>query len=226
MRHPAPAVRLPLPTALTRLALLVAAGTWIAGCSQPAGPAGQQRPGSGTQVGTNHDHAHDDHAHDDHAHDDHGHDDHGHDDAASFTPPKTLAEAVAQLKQLSADIEAALAEKKTKLADDLVHNAGTLIEDLHKKIDAADLQEKAQAAATAAADAIFDVYDKLDTALHGAEEELKKIDFSTYGPSLNAATATLEELLRKAEEAVIGTPTETPATEAQPSATPEPSPAT
>ena len=221
MRHPAPAVRLPLPTALTRLALLVAAGTWIAGCSQPAGPAGQQRPGSGTQVGTNHDHAHDDHAHDDH-----GHDDHGHDDAASFTPPKTLAEAVAQLKQLSADIEAALAEKKTKLADDLVHNAGTLIEDLHKKIDAADLQEKAQAAATAAADAIFDVYDKLDTALHGAEEELKKIDFSTYGPSLNAATATLEELLRKAEEAVIGTPTETPATEAQPSATPEPSPAT
>ena len=221
MRHPAPAVRLPLPTALTRLALLVAAGTWIAGCSQPAGPAGQQRPGSGTQVGTNHDHAHDDHAHDDH-----GHDDHGHDDAASFTPPKTLAEAVAQLKQLSADIEAALAEKKTKLADDLVHNAGTLIEDLHKKIDAADLQEKAQAAATAAAEAIFDVYDKLDTALHGAEEELKKIDFSTYGPSLNAATATLEELLRKAEEAVIGTPTETPATEAQPSATPEPSPAT
>ena len=218
MPSPIPAVRISLPTALARLALLIAAGAWIAGCSQPTDSASQQRPAAGTQTAATHDHAddehgHDDHGHDEHGHDDHGHDDHGHDDAASFTPPQTIAEALTQLKQLSAKIEEALAEKKTKLADDLVHSAGHLIEDLHEKIASAGLKEKAQAAATAAAEAIFDVYDKLDTALHGAEEELKKIDFSSYAPSLDKATATLETLLLKAEEAVTGTPAEKPAAE-------------
>ena len=199
--------------AFPRILLLWAAAAWIPGCSQPTGPARQTQQASQPAAT---DHAHEDHAHEDHAHEDHGHEDHGHEhkETTGFTPPKTVAEAIAQLKQLSADIEKALAEKKTELADDLVHSAGHLIEDLHEKIAAAGLQEKAAAAATAAAEAIFDVYDKLDTALHGAEEELKKIDFSTYAPSLEKATSTLEDLFKKAEAAVTGTPPESAPTEA------------
>lgn len=89
------------------------------------------------------------------------------------------------------------------LADDLVHSVGRVIEDLHAKIAAAELDTKAREAATAAADSIFDAYEKLDTALHGAEEEIKKIDFAAYLPTLDSATNTLDDLFQTVEEAVI-----------------------
>lgn len=223
-------------TAITRLALLLAAAAWITGCNQTSSPSTQRQPKPDTQAVASDDHKHDDHAHDDHEEDEHAHDDHDHDhghdphkhnehgDTASVTAPKDLSEAIAQLKKLAVNIEQALSEKKTEVADDLVHTAGHLIDNLHKQIDAAGLKQKAQATATAAAEALFDAYDRLDTALHGAEEELKKLNFADYAPSLEEATATLEGLLQKAEKVIISTPAESTPAEAQPPKTPEPTP--
>ncbi len=149
------------------------------------------------------DHDHDDHDHDDHDHDEHDHDEHDHDDPA-FEPAKTIAEAIARVKALGADVQKALAAQEMDLADDLVHSVGRVIEDLHAKIAAAELDTKAREAATAAADSIFDAYEKLDTALHGAEEEIKKIDFAAYLPTLDSATNTLDDLFQTVEEAVTG----------------------
>ncbi|NBP88252.1 MAG: hypothetical protein EBU59_07050 [Planctomycetia bacterium] len=105
---------------------------------------------------------------------------------------------------MGADVQKALAAQEVDLADDLVHSVGRVIEDLHAKIAAAELDTKAREAATAAADSIFDAYEKLDTALHGAEEEIKKIDFAAYLPTLDSATNTLDDLFQTVEEAVTG----------------------
>jgi hypothetical protein len=151
-----------------------------------------------------HDHGHDEHAHDEHDHDEHDHE-HAHDhEHPAFEPAKTIAEAIARVKALGADVQKALAAHEVDLADDLVHSVGRVIEDLHAKIAAADLDTKAREAATAAADSIFDAYEKLDTALHGAEEEIKKIDFAAYLPTLDSATKTLDDLFQTVEEAVTG----------------------
>ena len=144
-------------------------------------------------------------SHDEHDHDEHDHDAHDHEhDHPAFEPAKTIAEAIARVKALGADVQKALAAQEMDLADDLVHSVGRVIEDLHAKIAAAELDTKAREAATAAADSIFDAYEKLDTALHGAEEEIKKIDFAAYLPTLDSATNTLDDLFQTVEEAVTG----------------------
>ena len=143
-------------------------------------------------------------SHDEHDHDEHDHEhDHAHDHPA-FEPAKTIAEAIARVKALGADVQKALAAQEMDLADDLVHSVGRVIEDLHAKIAAAELDTKAREAATSAADSIFDAYEKLDTALHGAEEEIKKIDFAAYLPTLDSATNALDDLFQTVEEAVTG----------------------
>ena len=144
-------------------------------------------------------------SHDEHDHDEHDHDEHDHEhDHPAFEPAKTIAEAIARVKALGADVQKAMAAQEVDLADDLVHSVGRVIEDLHAKIAAAELDTKAREAATAAADSIFDAYEKLDTALHGAEEEIKKIDFAAYLPTLDSATNTLDDLFQTVEEAVTG----------------------
>ena len=180
---------------------------WTAGCGQSSyeptqSPASSvNRQASTKPLETKHDdHAHDD---DDHAHDDHAHDDHAH-EHADFVPAKTIAEAIARVKAFGSKIAKALADKEMEVADDLVHSVGQVIEDLHEKIAAAELDEKARKAAAAAADSIFDAYEKLDSALHGAEEEIKKIDFATYLPTLDSATKALDEMFSSVEKAVIG----------------------
>ena len=79
-----------------------------------------------------------------------------------------------------------------------------MIEDLNKKIASADVEQKVKDAATAASEKIFDMYGEIDSVLHGAEEEIKNIKFSDFGPAINKATKTLESLLLEAKEAVTG----------------------
>ena len=135
-----------------------------------------------------------------HDHDDHGHDDHGHD----HDLPATVEAAIAQLKKVTNQVRAALNSGETKKADSLVHSIGHLIEDLNEKIASADVEQKVKDAATAASEKIFDAYGEIDSVLHGAEEELKNIKFSDFGPAINKATKTLESLLLEAKEAVTG----------------------
>ena len=158
-----------------------------------------------------HDHDHDDHDHDDHDdhdhddHDDHDHDDHDHE------LPATVEAAIAQLKKVTNQVREALKGGETGKADSLVHSIGHLIEDLNEKIASADVEQKVKDAATAASEKIFEAYGEIDNVLHGAEEEIKNIKFSDFGPTINKATATLEGLLLEAKEAVTGS--KKPATE-------------
>jgi len=157
--------------------------------------------------------AHDDHDHDDHDHDDHDHDDHDdhdHDDH-DHELPATVEAAIAQLKKVTNQVREALKGGETGKADSLVHSIGHLIEDLNEKIASADVEQKVKDAATAASEKIFEAYGEIDNVLHGAEEEIKNIKFSDFGPTINKATATLEGLLLEAKEAVTGS--KKPATE-------------
>lgn len=144
--------------------------------------------------------AHDDHGHDDHGHDDDGHDDHGH----GHELPATVEAAIAQLKKVTDQVRTALNNGETGKADTLVHSIGHLIEDLNEKIASADVEQKVKDAATAASEKIFDAYGELDSVLHGAKEEIEKLQFSDFGPAITKATKTLEGLLLEAKEAVVG----------------------
>ena len=160
-----------------------------------------------------HDHDHDDHDHDHDDHDDHDHDDHDdhdHDDH-DHELPATVEAAIAQLKKVTNQVREALKGGETGKADSLVHSIGHLIEDLNEKIASADVEQKVKDAATAASEKIFEAYGEIDNVLHGAEEEIKNIKFSDFGPTINKATATLEGLLLEAKEAVTGS--KKPATE-------------
>ena len=134
------------------------------------------------------------------AHDDHGHDDHGH----GHELPATVEAAIAQLKKVTDQVRTALNNGETGKADTLVHSIGHLIEDLNEKIASADVEQKVKDAATAASEKIFDAYGELDSVLHGAKEEIEKLQFSDFGPAITKATKTLEGLLLEAKEAVVG----------------------
>ena len=54
------------------------------------------------------------------------------------------------------------------------------------------------AEAKQALEAIFESFDKLDTVIHGADEEArKKLDYAEHAPAIEAALAKLKELTQK-----------------------------
>ena len=130
----------------------------------------------------------------DHGHD-HGHDhDHDHDHGDHETP-KTAAAGIAHLEKLCADVKAHLAAGDHAKADGPVHMVGHLLEDLAALV----AQEKpaAEAEARKALDSVFDCFDKLDTVIHGADEEArKKLDYAEHAPAIEAALAKLKELTK------------------------------
>ena len=149
---------------------------------------------------------------DDHDHD-HDHMDKDHsdetsaqkaDDHHSHDMPATVEAAIAQLKKITGQVRQALKSGETDKADSLVHSIGHLMEDLNQKIAAAKIDEKVKEAATVASNKIFEAYGEIDEALHAAEDEIKKIDFSSFGPTINKATKSLEALLLEAKDAVSG----------------------
>jgi hypothetical protein len=138
-------------------------------------------------------------AHDDHDdHDDHGHEhddhDHGH-DHGDHEEPETVAQGIAQLEKLCADAKAHLAAGDFGKADGPVHMVGHLLEDLGEL----GVKEKpaAEAEARKALDAIFECFDKVDTAIHSADDEArKKLDYAEHAPAIEAAIAKLKELAK------------------------------
>jgi len=168
------------------IACLVSAGL-AAGCSPAAPP-----PTPPATAHARHDHDHDDH--DDHdEHDDHDHDhdhDHGKDD---HDEPETVAAGIAELEKLCADVKTHLAAGLHDKADGAVHMVGHLLEDIGELVS----KEKPAAAAEAkqALDAVFDCFDRFDTALHAADEEARrKLDYAEHAPAIEAAVAKLKGL--------------------------------
>jgi len=77
-------------------------------------------------------------------------------------------------------------------ADDKVHDVGHLLEDFEGLLskEEASLQD----AGKQATQVVFECFDTLDAALHGSEEELKKIDVDELGTRLETAIESLKNL--------------------------------
>jgi hypothetical protein len=163
----------PLPRCLLS-ALAVAVIAWpAAGCS-PAKPAASKQVAA-----PSHDH--------DHAHD---HGDHDH--------PETLAAGIAELETTVSDIATNLASDARDAADDALHAAGHLIEDLHGLLDRQqELSVEARAAGKKTLDELFDCFDKLDTAMHAGADEAKE--------SVAEVHASVKERIKKALESLKDT---------------------
>jgi len=146
--------------------ILCLMGLVLGGCS-PAAPTAKP---AAARVDAGHDH---DDKHDG-KHDDEHDDDHKH--------PETLAAGVAEIESLWKSVQDSLAKGKRDAADDAVHAVGHLLEDL-EGLSAAVKSESREAAQAAVAE-IFACFDTLDTALHGEEEDLKKVDLDALGSRL------------------------------------------
>jgi hypothetical protein len=147
---------------------------FVSGCAPSAPPAS---PANATAAND-----HDDH--DDH---EHGHDDH--------EEPETVAAGLAQLEKICADAKAHLAAGDYDKADGPVHMVGHLLEDLGELV--AKEKPAAEAEARKALDAMFECFDKIDSAIHAADEEArKKLDYAEHAPAIEAAIAKLKELTK------------------------------
>lgn len=161
------------------IAVVIVSGCLIVGCA-PAAPPAAPAPARQAQA----DHDHDDKHQQDDKHD------HG-----EHEEPETVAAAIAQLEKLCADTKAHLAAGDYEKADGPVHMVGHLIEDLGELV--AKEKPAAEADARQALDAVFECFDKLDTVIHGADEEArKKLDYAEHSPAIEAALAKLKELTR------------------------------
>lgn len=110
-----------------------------------------------------HDHDHDHAGHDHDAADGKdGHGDHEH--------PETLAEGVARLESLLADIGTKLGSGAKDAADDAVHAAGHLLEDLRGLLEKQEVSADLKEAGAKAIDELFECFDRLDVALHAGDD--------------------------------------------------------
>ena len=106
-----------------------------------------------------------------------------------------MAEGIAQLEKLCADAKAHLTAGDFDKADGPVHMVGHVLEDLGDLV----VKEKpaAEAEARKALDAIFECFDKVDTAIHAADDEARKqLDYAEHSPAIEAAIAKLKELTK------------------------------
>ena len=124
---------------------------------------------------------------------DHDHGDHDH--------PETLAEGVAELEATAKDIATKLAGGSQEAADDAIHAAGHLVEDLRGLLEKEkDLSAEARDAGKKTLDELFDCFDKLDTAMHsGADEAKEKVAevHASVKEKIEAAVASLKETFGK-----------------------------
>jgi ElaB/YqjD/DUF883 family membrane-anchored ribosome-binding protein len=172
---------------------LAAAVSWsLTGCGPGPKPAAGPVAGQ-TENEDDHDHADHDHG-DDHENHDHG--DHEH--------PETLAEGIAELEKAAANVAATLAEDAHEAADEAIHAAGHVVEDLQKLLaEQEDLAEGAKAAGTKALDELFAAFDEVDQAMHtGAEDAREKAAelHKAAAEKIAAAMKTLKQTLSGTEE--------------------------
>jgi hypothetical protein len=171
--------------------VLVTLALVAAGCAPAKAP--QAKPA--TTVA--HDHDHDHGKKNEHADHDHDHD-HG-----EHAAHDTLAGALAELEKICASVKKELDAKNLDEADGHVHMVGHLVDDMHRLVGSAKLSEDAKAAATKALDEIFDAFDKLDTALHSADEKVKEaIDYLEHEPRVQAALGELKKAAAAVETGI------------------------
>ena len=149
------------------LPLLCLVGCVLAGCGPAAAPV--KPVAARGDAGHGHEKNHDEKNHDEKDHDDHKH-------------PETLAAGVAEIESLWKSVQDLLAKGKRDAADDAVHAAGHVLEDLEGL--AAAVKAESREAAGAAVAEIFACFDTLDTALHGDEGDLKKVDLDALATRL------------------------------------------
>jgi len=138
----------PFPTCLLTALTLVMLAWSATGCAPAAKPKEQAKAAA-----ADHDHDHD---HGDHAH------------------PETLAAGVAELEASAKDIASKLAAGSQEAADDALHAAGHLLEDLQGLLaKEKDLSAEAKEAGKKSLDELFECFDKLDTAMHAGADEAK-----------------------------------------------------
>ena len=176
----------------TLVVMATACGFFAMGCAPAKAP--QAKPAT-AKAAHDHDHAHD-HGkkseHDDH---DHAHD---HGDHAAHD---TLAGAVAELEKISTSVKEELGKKNLEEADGHVHMVGHLVDDMHRLVDSGKLSDDAKAAAKKALDEIFDCFDKLDTALHSSDENVRQaIDYLEHEPQIQAGIGKLKEAAAAIQE--------------------------
>lgn len=176
-----------LGRSLSVCAMLALGGLAAPGCSPAVPPAPAAKP---VAVHTDHDHGHDEKASkDSHDHAEHAeHDDHDH------AHPETLAASVAELETMWGDVKTALKAGDREKADDKVHAVGHLLEDFEGLLskEEAVLQDAGKKATAV----VFECFETLDAALHGPEEEFKKIDVDELGTRLEAAVESLKSLAK------------------------------
>ena len=95
----------------------------------------------------------------------------GLDPAAARAWAPQLAAGIEELEELSATIATKLASDAKEEADEAVHAAGHLIEDLRGLLDKETLTTEAKEAGTKALDEIYECFDKLDVAFHEEAKE-------------------------------------------------------
>lgn len=101
--------------------------------------------------------------------DDHGHEkghDHGHDHGHGHDHPTTLAAGLEELEKLVGIVGEKLGADAKDAADEAVHAAGHLLEDLRGLLQKEELAADVKEAGGKALDELFACFDKLDTALH------------------------------------------------------------
>lgn len=161
-------------------AVVMAAYALVAGGCAPAKPP-QAKPVATTAA---HDHAHD----------------HG-----EHTSHDTLAGALAELEKICANVKQELGAKNLDKADGHVHMVGHLVDDMHRLVGSATLNDDAKVAATKALDEIFEAFDKLDTALHSSDAKVKEaVDYLEHEPRIQAAIGELKKAAEAGKDSVEG----------------------
>lgn len=157
-------------------AMLLPLACLAIGCAPAAAP-----PAATARVEASHDH-------------DHGHDGHDHGDE-DYDSPNTIAAGIAALETICGDVKSELAEGDLDDADGKVHMVGHLLDDLRVLVMDAKPAADVEAAAKKALDEIFDCFDKMDTALHAADEaERKSLDYADHASTIESGIKTLKSL--------------------------------
>lgn len=159
------------PLSVPLLSLVALVGWMTVGCGTAQKPEPPAAKPAGQATDADHDHDHgaehgDDHDHAEHADADHDHAEHGDHDEL-----ETLAEGVAKLGTLTREVAEKLASDAHEAADDAVHAAGHLIDDVRGMVERETITADAKEAATKALDELFECFDKLDVAFHAEAKE-------------------------------------------------------
>jgi hypothetical protein len=140
------------PVIIARICLPAALLAWLtAGCAPATKPAATAKPAAAANDHGDHDHGHAEHAH-----------------------PETMSEGIAELERVAADVAAKLADGAEGAADDAIHMAGHVVEDLKGLLAKQEgLADEAKAAGEQALADLFDAFDKIDQVMHSGAEDVK-----------------------------------------------------